>query len=836
MRYTAIALIFLFSTSIPAAEFIPKKLSQMVDDLGVGSHTADTSNPHGTSTTQTNLTVGSMTVTTSLNLGTITLSGYVKDNGGSATSTQLTSVQIISGTATLSDVKLSGNTAIGTTTAATDVVDIDLGSGNMLIQSSSGYPKTQEIRGGSAADGNILATKIYQGKDSAGNSTNYAGIYAVSNNVTNGSETGSIDFYLSDGGSYAFRGCWKGAKLGIGTSTPQTQLAVAGDISLQSSGYLNFGNGTSSNGYGVRDNSGTMQYKNTAGAWSDIPSGTSSGGWTDNGTTIVETTVIDQVVIGSTTTASNQILTVVGSQTTTDLNVTNAMSIAFTGTPMVDLAIGDNDTGINQSSDNIIALVAAGASTLVLDGTTGRVRIATSTSNTTLQVGGTVTAGGFSGNGAGLTGITFAFTAVTGSATSAQLPLISGLLGSATASQLPINATFVGTQNTFGTTTPWNSSVVTIYGSGTNMFSVVSEYGGVGTNTTFVMTGTNTPSPNIVLVDRTYGDGGGIYNGYYAFDNIVGTNYDRWVMSGATPTWISYDYGTGTSHILNHYKIATDNNVSRPTAWTFEGSNDNITFTPIDQQTGQTFTNFIYNSYMIATSTTSYQIYRLNISAKADTVLSISEIQLIDREVDTLLCVSNNKVLIGTTTSNSTSTSTPGYVLQVDGSGLAASWGVTCYEAIKSIVGSGSDVIEEGYNAVMNTKLFKHHPKIRNDITLGQAEEIAKTEYVKSFEATDYETFKAKGTDTAANWKRLRKDEFDTLSDKAKRVRQRKVELESDTSITSITPVSDDPSTPDIFKRGDNRILDLENQIGCLIGTAQHQDAEIKELKLLLNK
>lgn len=46
------------------------------------------------------------------------------------------------------------------------------------------------------------------------------------------------------------------------------------------------------------------------------------------------------------------------------------------------------------------------------------------------------------------------FTAVTGSATASQLPLISGLLGSATSSQLPVILELLGTTTTIGTTSP----------------------------------------------------------------------------------------------------------------------------------------------------------------------------------------------------------------------------------------------------------------------------------------------------------------------------------------------------------------------------------------------
>lgn len=50
-------------------------------------------------------------------------------------------------------------------------------------------------------------------------------------------------------------------------------------LSVQTSGYANFGNAAVGvNGYGIRDNAGTMQFKNSGGAWINIPgaSGSSS--------------------------------------------------------------------------------------------------------------------------------------------------------------------------------------------------------------------------------------------------------------------------------------------------------------------------------------------------------------------------------------------------------------------------------------------------------------------------------------------------------------------------------------------------------------------------------
>ena len=49
-------------------------------------------------------------------------------------------------------------------------------------------------------------------------------------------------------------------------------------IKLTSDVYINFGDLYGSPGYGLRDDSGTMQFKNDGGAWSNLGSGTGGGG------------------------------------------------------------------------------------------------------------------------------------------------------------------------------------------------------------------------------------------------------------------------------------------------------------------------------------------------------------------------------------------------------------------------------------------------------------------------------------------------------------------------------------------------------------------------------
>jgi len=58
------------------------------------------------------------------------------------------------------------------------------------------------------------------------------------------------------------------------TITPIGNLYVSGaSIVLPASEYLNFGGTQGSGGYGIRDNSGTMEYKNSGGSWTAIGSG-----------------------------------------------------------------------------------------------------------------------------------------------------------------------------------------------------------------------------------------------------------------------------------------------------------------------------------------------------------------------------------------------------------------------------------------------------------------------------------------------------------------------------------------------------------------------------------
>lgn len=73
-------------------------------------------------------------------------------------------------------------------------------------------------------------------------------------------------------------------------------LAVFGNAVLAgTNSYLNFGASSGSNGYGVRDNNGTLEFKNSGGSWSSIQStvfnlmGSGASSWAANGTNMYNT-------------------------------------------------------------------------------------------------------------------------------------------------------------------------------------------------------------------------------------------------------------------------------------------------------------------------------------------------------------------------------------------------------------------------------------------------------------------------------------------------------------------------------------------------------------------
>jgi len=82
---------------------------------------------------------------------------------------------------------------------------------------------------------------------------------------------------------------------------------------------------------------------------------------------------------------------------------------------------------------------------------------------------------------------------------------------------------------------------------------------------------------------------------------------------GSPYGFVKYDFGSGNGKVIKQYKIGARNDYtdSAPRAWTFQGSNDDSTWTTIDTQSGQSFSGGQLKVYNVSNST-NYRYYRNN--------------------------------------------------------------------------------------------------------------------------------------------------------------------------------------------------------------------------------
>ncbi|RKY43190.1 MAG: hypothetical protein DRP80_05855, partial [Candidatus Omnitrophota bacterium] len=170
-------------------------------------------------------------------------------------------------------IEASGNVGIGTTSP---LYRLDISGETQIVSGTNEQLILRESSGGAY---------IYQGYDDTNDFARIgAGIYSGSFFPKN--------LVLQPAGG----------NVGIGTTAlPSAKLQISsGDILLDASHYINFGNQVGEAGYGIRDNAGTLQFKNQGGGWTDFGTGVGGGGWIDDGTVVRLSTGTDSVGIGTT--------------------------------------------------------------------------------------------------------------------------------------------------------------------------------------------------------------------------------------------------------------------------------------------------------------------------------------------------------------------------------------------------------------------------------------------------------------------------------------------------------------------------------------------------------
>ena len=142
----------------------------------------------------------------------------------------------------------------------------------------------------------------------------------------------------------------------------------------------------------------------------------------------------------------------------------------------------------------------------------------------------------------------------------------------------------------------------------------------------------------------------GSYTAQYAFDNFW-TSSNCWASLAAptvaNPQWLKYDFGTGNLKRVTKYTIRARLYTSDwnrcPKDWTFEGSNDNTTWTVLDTRTAETGWNTSSNPPEKRIYTFSnndyFQYYRINITGygggTSPAYVSIGEMEMMSPVEDT---------------------------------------------------------------------------------------------------------------------------------------------------------------------------------------------------------
>lgn len=135
--------------------------------------------------------------------------------------------------------------------------------------------------------------------------------------------------------------------------------------------------------------------------------------------------------------------------------------------------------------------------------------------------------------------------------------------------------------------------------------------------------------PNTPFIVTSSGDYPG-YEAWRAFDHD--NTLSGWQSFYTLPVWIKI-YIFGNTHVLTSYAITAGGSNWSPKDYTLEGSNDNVSWTVLDTQTGQGA--LPRYEIPIIGSTTAYTYYKLNVTALTGSGVNLvlSELELIDNVI-----------------------------------------------------------------------------------------------------------------------------------------------------------------------------------------------------------
>ena len=171
---------------------------------------------------------------------------------------------------------ISGSGTFGTGTGAISLNGATTLAANLAFSMTSGtgaftqtYTGTSDAMTLASSSTTDTKSTLKVSQTGATTGTDY-GVYATNT----GAGTTNVGGYFSASGATNNYGLIVAAgNVGIGTTTPNHLLDVDGNIGLAASSYINFGATDGTSGYGIHDNGGTLQYKNSGGSWANLGGG-----------------------------------------------------------------------------------------------------------------------------------------------------------------------------------------------------------------------------------------------------------------------------------------------------------------------------------------------------------------------------------------------------------------------------------------------------------------------------------------------------------------------------------------------------------------------------------
>ena len=123
------------------------------------------------------------------------------------------------------------------------------------------------------------------------------------------------------------------------------------------------------------------------------------------------------------------------------------------------------------------------------------------------------------------------------------------------------------------------------------------------------------------------------YSGYPASDAFSSSNF--WASSAIEtyPHWIKYDLGSGNTKIAQQYKLTARNPSYNPSsAWLFQGSNDDSSWTDIDSQSSISWSSGETKAFDSFINSTGYRYYRFYFTASgsASNIAEMAYIEIME--------------------------------------------------------------------------------------------------------------------------------------------------------------------------------------------------------------